>query len=435
MAVDASGRAHGIDRTALGVLSAGHFSVDLSQGAVPAMLPFFVRDRHLSYAAAAGLVLAQTVSSSVLQPLFGELTDRRPAPWLMPAGVALAGLGLGAAALLPTYQMIWLAIAVSGIGVAAYHPEGARYASYASGHRRATGMSVFSVGGNAGFGAAPVVATPILLLLGLRGGWTVGLVPIAVALALVLNLDRIDGHRPETTSPAAREASDGANQWGPFARLTGVLVARSVLFYGLNTFIPLYWIGVFHASAGAAGAALATLLIVGACGTLLGGRLADRFSRRKVVLVPVTLSIPLLALLVAMPASLPAQAVLVPLALAMYVPSSIIVVLGQEYLPSRMGTASGVTLGLAVSVGGLITPVLGYVADHAGLRMAMALLVAVPVVAAGLALSLPRAVGHPRPGLAPDTLPSGLADLPGTRAMIRPRCTCSTTDERDSGVS
>src|SRR5215471_12185535 len=271
VAVPADERA--MDRLTLGLLSAGHFSVDLSQGAVPAMLPFFVAERHLSYAAAAGLVLAQTVSSSVLQPLFGQLTDRWPAPWLMPAGVALAGAGLGAAALLPTYGLIWLAIAISGIGVAAYHPEGARYARYASGSRRATGMSVFSVGGNAGFAAGPVLATPILLLLGLRGGWAIGALPVAIAFALAAGVGRIEAGRLAALAPAAAEraASGAADQWGPFFRLTGVLLARSILFYGLNTFIPLYWIGVFGQPPGAAGAALATLLIVGAAGTLIGG--------------------------------------------------------------------------------------------------------------------------------------------------------------------
>jgi FSR family fosmidomycin resistance protein-like MFS transporter len=382
-----------MDRLTLGLLSAGHFSVDLSQGSVPAMLPFLIRERHLSYAAAAGLVLAQTVSSSVLQPLFGQLTDRRPAPWLLPCGVALAGAGLGAAALLPTYGLTWLAIAISGVGVAAFHPEGARYANYASGARRATGMSIFSVGGNAGFAAGPVLATPLLLLLGLRGGWTIGLLPLAVAVGLTLNLAGIAAHRgmaaaaSPSTAPAAGE---GADQWGPFARLTGVLLARSVLFYGLNTFIPLYWIGVFHQEPGAAGVALATLLIVGILGTLAGGRLADRFPRRTVVVAAVALTVPLLALLVAAPAAVPANLVLVPLALVMYVPSSILVVMGQEYLPRRVGTASGVTLGLAVSVGGIVTPALGLVADRAGLRLALALLVAVPVAATLLAVSLPR---------------------------------------------
>ncbi|HSR24928.1 MAG TPA: MFS transporter, partial [Candidatus Eisenbacteria bacterium] len=167
-------------------------------------------------------------------------------------------------------------------------------------------------------------------------------------------------------------------------------LVRSILFYGLNTFIPLYWIGVFHQSPGAAGAALATLLVLGAAGTLLGGRLADRFSRRSVLVAAVVLAVPLLALLVAAPGPMAANAVLVPLALVLQAPSSIIVVMGQEYLPSRVGTASGVTRGLAVSVGGVLTPVLGLVADHAGLRTALALLILVPLAATPLAISLPR---------------------------------------------
>jgi FSR family fosmidomycin resistance protein-like MFS transporter len=379
-----------VDRLALGLLSAGHFGVDLSQGAVPAMLPFFVRERHLSYAAAAGLVLAQTISSSVLQPFFGELTDRRPASWLMPAGVAVAGAGLMAAALLPTYGLIWLAIAVSGIGVAAYHPEGARYTNYASGDRRGTGMSFFSVGGNAGFAAAPVLATPTLLLLGLHGGWLIGVLPLVVAVALAVQLPRFAAHVAAATSSVAATATDRVSRWGPFARLTGVLLARSVLFYGLNTFIPLYWIGVLHQSPAGGGAALATLLVAGAGGTLLGGRLADRFRRRSVVIVAMALTAPLLLLLLVAQGALVANVVLVPLALAMYVPSSILVVLGQEYLPARVGTASGVTLGLAVSVGGLVTPAVGFVADRTDLHTAMLLLIAVPVLATALAVSLPK---------------------------------------------
>jgi len=379
-----------MDRLALSLLSAGHFGVDLSQGAVPAMLPFFVRERHLSYTAAAGLVLAQTISSSVLQPLFGELTDRRPASWLMPAGVAVAGAGLIAAALLPTYGLIWLAIAVSGIGVAAYHPEGARYTNYASGDQRATGMSFFSVGGNAGFAAAPVLATPTLLVLGLRGGWVIGALPLLVAVALAVQLPRFAAHGAAATSSVGAAATDRVSRWGPFARLTGVLLARSVLFYGLNTFIPLYWIGVLHQSPAGGGAALATLLVAGAGGTLLGGRLADRFRRRTVVIVAVALTAPLLLLLLVAQGALVANVVLVPLALAMYAPSSILVVLGQEYLPARVGTASGVTLGLAVSVGGLVAPAVGFIADRTDLHTAMLLLIAVPVLATALAVSLPK---------------------------------------------
>lgn len=383
-----------LDRGAVGLLSAGHFSVDLCQGVVPAMLPFFLRERHLTYAAAAGLVLAQTISSSVLQPLFGELTDRRPAAWLMPAGVAVAAAGLAAGTLLPTYGLIWLAIAVSGVGIAAYHPEGARYTNYASGDRRATGMSFFSLGGNGGFACAPILATPVLLLLGVHGGWIVAVVPLAIATAMAVQLRRIDRHRSAALAPQAAEMPQSPNQWGPFTRLTGVLLSRSVMFYGLNTFIPLYWIAVLRQPAAAGGLALSTLLVAGGIGTLLGGRLADRFDRRRVVIVAIALIGPLIVVLFLQSSPLLANVALAPLALAMYAPSGILVLLGQEYLPSRVGTASGVTLGLAVSAGGMVTPALGFVADRIGLHAALWLLVGVAILAFLLAVTLPKPSGQ-----------------------------------------
>lgn len=223
-----------MDRLPLGLLSAGHFSVDLSQGAVPAMLPFFIRERHLSYAAAAGLVLAQTITSSVLQLLLGWLTDRRVG---VLADACRRGGGSGRPGRSRPATHLRVDLACDGgqrRRCRAYRPEGTHYTTYASGDRRATGMSFFSVGGNAGFAAAPVLATPALLLLGLRGGWLIALVPLAVAAALTVQLRRLDAHRAATTGPQAEGAIGGINQWGPFARLTGVVLARSVLFYGLR---------------------------------------------------------------------------------------------------------------------------------------------------------------------------------------------------------
>ena len=382
----------GLDRVAIGLLSAGHFSVDLCQGAVPAMLPFFVYDRHLSYAAAAGLVLAQTVSSSVIQPAFGYLTDRRPMPWLMPVGVAVAGLGIGAATQAPTYLLIWTAIAASGIGVAAYHPEGARYANYSSGQQRATGMSIFAVGGNGGFAAGPLLATPILLLFGLRGGWAIGLVPLAVAAVIALQLRRIDGHRPARLPVAAgtRDLLAERDDLPSFAKLGFVLLCRSVVFYGLNTFIPLYWIAGLHQSRGAGGVALSVLLLTGIAGTLAGGQLANRFGRKQVVLYATLLTAPLIVILLSTGNALLAGALLIPLALAMYAPSSVAVLMGQDYLASRIGMASGVTLGLGISVGGLVAPALGYVGDRAGLHAALILLAVIPILSAAVVATLPE---------------------------------------------
>src|SRR3954449_12884849 len=159
----------GVDRRGMAVVSAGHMFTDVSQGAVPALLPFLKSDMHLSYAAVSALVLAATISSSVIHPVFGRYSDLRSLPHLMPLGVLFGGLGIAAAGLAPSYGLVFLAIVVSGIGVAAFHPGGSRFANSLSGAKRASGMSLFSVGGNVGFALGPVVVTPLLLAFGLQG--------------------------------------------------------------------------------------------------------------------------------------------------------------------------------------------------------------------------------------------------------------------------
>src|SRR5579859_2582221 len=174
----------GMDRRAMAALAGGHMAVDFAGGSLPALLPF-LKDRFgLSYTLVAVLVLASSVSSSVIQPLFGLWSDRRGALWLLPAGVALAGIGIALAAAAPSYWLVVVFVAVSGIGVAAYHPEGSKFAAYASGRRRASGMSAFSIGGNLGFAFGPIAATPLVLWFGLRGGLLLALPGLAIAAAL-----------------------------------------------------------------------------------------------------------------------------------------------------------------------------------------------------------------------------------------------------------
>ncbi|MGZ4167557.1 MAG: MFS transporter [Solirubrobacteraceae bacterium] len=139
-----------VDRRAMAVLSAGHLFTDVGQGSIPALLPFLIARDHLSYAGASALILAATIASSVIQPLFGHLSDRRSLPWLMPCGPILGGLGVALAAVAPSYALTFAAVVLSGIGVAAFHPEGSRFANYVSGSRRSSGMSLFSVGATSG---------------------------------------------------------------------------------------------------------------------------------------------------------------------------------------------------------------------------------------------------------------------------------------------
>src|SRR5437660_2984483 len=177
----------GMDRRAMAALAAGHMAVDFAGGALPALLPF-LKDRFgLSYTLVAVLVLASSVSSSVVQPLFGLWSDRRGAIWLLPAGVAVGGLGIAVAAASPSYGLVVLWVVISGLGTAAYHPEGSKFAAYASGARRASGMSLFTVGGNIGYGLGAAVVTPLVVALGLDGAALV-VVPCMLAAAALLRL-------------------------------------------------------------------------------------------------------------------------------------------------------------------------------------------------------------------------------------------------------
>jgi FSR family fosmidomycin resistance protein-like MFS transporter len=138
-------------RRAIAIFAAGHAFTDLNQGALPALLPYFTLVYHFTYAQAAGLTFAATIASSVAQPFFGQMADRVPAAWLIPAGVFCAGLGMSLVGVVPTYPFMVLALIPAGLGVAAFHPEAARGMHAASGRLKATSMSVFSMGGTAGF--------------------------------------------------------------------------------------------------------------------------------------------------------------------------------------------------------------------------------------------------------------------------------------------
>jgi FSR family fosmidomycin resistance protein-like MFS transporter len=377
------------DYKSIALLSACHFTDDINQGVVPAMLPFFIGAYHLSYAAAAGLVLAQTLFSSVAQPLFGLLADRRPSPWLIPIGLSFAGLGVALTGLTHNYVLIFAAIASSGMGISAFHPEAARRVRYLGGARAATSMSLFTVGGMAGFAAGPLLITPTLIAFGTRGAMLLAVPVVIMSLAATYQLPRLAAERvPRHRGGARSVAVESREQWSAFARLTVVVMLRSIVFFGLNTFIPLYWSHVLHGSKAGGGYALTTMLSAVVTGTLIGGRMADRYGRKVVVVVSLAALSPLLFLFLSAHGLVAAGLLLVPVGIALSASTSVVVVMAQEYLPERIGLAAGVTLGLSMTVGGLLMPVFGAIADHRGLSASMALLALVPALGFVTSLSL-----------------------------------------------
>ena len=216
-----------LDRGLLARLSYGHAAADLCQGAVPALIPFFVIQRGWSYAAAGLLVLAMTVGSSIVQPLFGAVADRLEIRWLMPGGVLLAGIGISLAGVVSSYALTVLVVAISGLGVAAFHPEGARYANHASGSRRGAGMSFFSVGGNVGFALGPIFVTPLVLVFGLSGTLALVVLPAIVSVVLFRSLPRMHAMARTAVGRAAQSADQPEDDWNAFTRLGGVISLRS----------------------------------------------------------------------------------------------------------------------------------------------------------------------------------------------------------------
>jgi len=372
---------------AIFLLSLGHFLIDFCQGVVPALVPFLVEGRHYSYMVAASLVFAISATSSVVQPLFGHLADRLALSWLLPGSILLAGGSLALGAQAASVAVVLAAFGLCGLGVAAFHPEAARKAYLASGKRRTTGMSLFSVGGGLGFALAPAVTRAVVETWGTPGLLYL-LAPTGMITAL---LTRTIGPAPAPshTHQGSRPTPKGPDDWRAFGILSGATICRSIVFYGLNTFLALYFMDRWYQTADQGSRAPVVFLGTSIVGTLSGGWLADRFGRRAVIRTGFAGAAVFLALFLQINDRTWATAFLVPLSVFIFLPTSVLVVLGQEYLPHRVGMASGVTLGLAVSVGGMTAPVLGLWAERQGFGVVFAALWVVLLLATAQAFLLP----------------------------------------------
>lgn len=362
------------------VWATAHATADLYQGLVPAAVPYFVLERNLSYSAASGLALAATFGSALPQLPIGMLADRRRVPWLGPVGLILAAVGVGLAGVFAPYPLVFAMLLLSGLGVAMFHPPAGRDARVAAAHS-ATAMSIFAAGGSVGFFLAPALATPLLDSMGLSA--LALFIPPAVLMAFVLSR-----HQSRQVARVTTSVATGTDRPRMFALLIAVEVARSCISFGINTFVALYWIKELGASSALGGTALTLGLLGGIAGTLLGGRIGDRFGLTRTIQVGNAALIPAFGLLLLVRDPYVALICVTLLGLTANVPLAVLVKLGQDYLPSRPGTAAGVTLGLAVSAGGLFQPVLGLIADSYGPHGAFVTLAFMPLLAIALSAGL-----------------------------------------------
>jgi FSR family fosmidomycin resistance protein-like MFS transporter len=374
-----------IDRRAMTALSSGHLATDFAGGALYVLIPYLHDKFHLSYTLAAVLVLSSAISGSIVQPLFGLWSDRHGAIWLIPAGVAAAGIGMALAAASPAYWLVVVFVVVSGLGTAAFHPEGSKFAAYVSGRRRASGMSLFSVGGNLGFGLGALAAALLVHALGLRGGLLLA-VPCLAATAALLGLRRyLLGFVPERETRAQGAGEDDRRALG---LLLTVITFRSLAWYGLLTFVPLWEVSLGHSKQHGT-ELLWGMLLIGGIGTLAAGPIADRDGLRTVLLVANIAICPLMLVFVLV-GGVPGAFALALVGISVIGTFGITMVMAQQYLPTRIGMASGLSIGFSIGLGGVAAVILGAIADSIDLRTALYVSAVAPVAAVPLTLFLPR---------------------------------------------
>jgi FSR family fosmidomycin resistance protein-like MFS transporter len=373
----------------LGLLALGHLVVDMNQGAIPPLLPFLRTAFGLSYAAAGVILLVASVTSSVVQPVFGYLADRAPRRWLLPWAVFLSATGVALAGLASIYWGLLALVVVSGLGVAAYHPEGYRTANQVAGDRKATGLSLFSIGGNIGIALGPPAITFLVPRFGLPG--TLGLLGpgMLVAALIAMVLPRlVVAPAQSVRSRTAREG--GRDMRAGMALLIGVVTVRAWTQFGLVTFVPFLYVDILGKDPRVVGPLLFLFLGAGALGTLTGGPLADRWGPRRYIVTSFLLSSPLIALFLWHPGGWVAMVILTLAGFVLVSSFSVTVALGQSYLPRHLGMAAGLIVGLAIGTGGLGVTLLGWIADHWGLQTALHLVAVLPVVGLAVALCLPE---------------------------------------------
>ena len=372
--------------------SVAHLLNDTVQSLLPAIYPLLQANFALDYGQIGLLTLAFQFTASLLQPLVGLSTDRRPRPYSLPVGMAMSLVGLVLLATASSYPMLLLAAAAVGIGSSIFHPEASRVARMASGGRHGLAQSLFQVGGNAGTALGPLAAAFVVVP---RGQSSIGWFSI-VAIAGIVLLSFVGrwyaqalrrsvkaGNKAPASSTLPRRRVVGA-----VLILLGLIFSKHLYLAAMSTFYTFYLIHTSGVSIQTAQLLLFVFLGAVAVGTVVGGPVGDRIGRRKVIMVSILGVLPFTLLL---PFASLAGTCLLSVVVGLILSSafSAIVVFAQELIPGRVGLVSGLFFGFAFGVAGLGAAVLGVIADHVGIDAVFKMCALLPVLGV-LAFLLPR---------------------------------------------
>lgn len=380
----------------LWILAICHLLNDSIQAVVPAMFPILENSMGLSYTQLGIIAFALNMVSSVMQPVVGIATDKRPLPFALPIGLTFTLIGVFGIAFAPSFAWIVLSVVFIGLGSAVFHPEGSRVVYMAAGTRRGLAQSIYQVGGNSGQALAPLITALILVPLGQKGAAWFTIVAFIAVMFLVYIAFWYKGKLVQDARFIQEKGKKAAKQEKTFSRLIlfyifvllFLIFARSWYVSGMTNFYAFYAIEQYSFSIKLAQLYLFSFLLAGAAGTFFGGPLSDKFGKRNIIFISLAGSVPLTALLPFAPPKL-AFLLLGLIGFLLMSSFSVTVVYAQELVPGNIGLMSGLTIGLAFGMGAIGSVVLGLLADAFGLTTTIIFTGLLPMLGF-LALLLPK---------------------------------------------
>lgn len=373
-----------------------HLLNDSIQAVIPAMFPVLEKSMGLNFTQLGIIAFSLNIASSVMQPVVGVITDKKPMPYALPIGLTATMIGVLGLAFAPTFLWIVLSVLFIGLGSAVFHPEGSRVAYMAAGSRRGLAQSIYQVGGNSGQALAPLITALILVPLGQKGAaWFTIVAAIAVMLLIYIANWYTKKLRFDIES-LRKNGKQAVPADVPFSRrivfylfiLLFLIFARSWYVSGITNYYAFYAIEQYSVSISQAQGLLFAFLVAGAVGTFFGGPLADRFGKRNIIFLSLFGTAPLSILMPFVSQGF-AYILLILIGFILMTSFSVTVVYAQELVPGKIGLMSGLTVGLAFGMGAIGSIALGYLADKIGLSPTIILTGFLPLLGI-LTLFLPK---------------------------------------------
>ncbi|MCY0386128.1 MFS transporter [Robbsia sp. Bb-Pol-6] len=374
----------------LGAISTAHLVNDMMQSLILAIYPILRGTFHLSFGQIGLITLTYQLTASLLQPLVGSYTDRRPMPYSLPVGMGFTLAGLMLLAFAPSFGLVLVAAALVGTGSSIFHPESSRVARMASGGRHGMAQSLFQVGGNSGTALGPLLAAAIIVPFGQRSLAWFGLAAL-LGVGLLTGVSRWYAHHRRTTRAVRHPAAVTLSRrrvGGAIGVLLVLIFSKYFYIAGLSTFYTFYLIGKFGLSVRSAQMHLFVFLFASALGTLAGGPIGDRIGRKPVIWASI-LGVAPFALLLPHADLFWTTTLTILIGLILSSAFSAILVYAQELIPGKVGMVSGLFFGFAFGMGGLGAAVLGLLADKAGIDIVYRMIAFLPLLGA-VAVLLPE---------------------------------------------